>query len=493
MSKYDTVDFYFSENQTRKIDHIKAELIFGDLNRPIPKYTIVIATYRRYDLLEKSLISVLKQKKIKDYEIIVAEHGQENDDIEKMLKKYQKHKNLFYYKLSEWIHYGVWNKSLDLVRSKWFTILCDDDLLSDNYLYAVDNILKNYPEAEAVSASFDAFFSETKLSLTKKIQSLINHFKNIFHKKNYYIGKYCIDNYLTRNGTYSQHTIMYKKDNIYNLGGWDIKYFAASDMIINANYILKYNMFYTTEILGSKREGQGNYSNQKFIKTDSISLTYSFFKSLKSKLKYLKFDDNYIKLCIANITLRDGKLRYEDLEECNLDIPKEYFTEEYLFQFRQSKEEYLKQLNEYEPAISKYHYDLMENFNLIKEKCDIGINFNMDLANLIKDPKNKKRIFKMPKKYANKKILLYGAGIFADMIFQTYDLSELNIIAVADLEYQYKKEFRGIKVISPEEIKKYNFDTLLIAVSKPSIVKDYLSNILFKDKKIKLKIDSLIK
>lgn len=489
--KYDTIDFYFSENQLKQIDYLKSELIFGDLSRPVPKYTIVIATYRCPDLLEKALLSALNQKKIKDYEIIVIEHGQNNDDTEKMLRNYQKHKNLFYYKLSKWVGLGTWNKAIELSRSEWFTILCDDDLLYENYLYAVDNILKNYPEAEGVATGFDTFFSNNKPSLKEKTRFLLNFYKKIFHPKNYYIGKYCIDNYLTRNGVYSQHTVMYKKDNVYQLGGWDIKYYSACDMIMNVNYILKYNMLYTTEILGSKREGGGNASNQLLVKIDAINLTHSFFKTLKPHLKYFEFDEKYNKLCVANIILRDGKLTYQDLERCELDIPKEYFTEECLFEYRQLKENYLKQLSDEEPATGKYNYNLRGQFNIKKGKYDAGINSNIDLASFIKTSKNQKRILKMPKKYANKKILLYGAGILADMIFQTYDLSELNILAVADLEYKYKKEFKGIKVISPEEIKEYDFDVLLIAVYKPPVVIKYLENILFKDEKLKFKIDSL--
>ncbi len=43
-----------------------------------------------------------------------------------------------------------------------------------------------------------------------------------------------------------------------------------------------------------------------------------------------------------------------------------------------------------------------------------------------------KKIDKYTKKYKGKKVVIYGAGKLSDYIFQNYDLSKLNIVAVAD-------------------------------------------------------------
>ena len=40
--------------------------------------------------------------------------------------------------------------------------------------------------------------------------------------------------------------------------------------------------------------------------------------------------------------------------------------------------------------------------------------------------------------YKNKKIVLYGAGQFCNCVFENYDLSKLNIIAIADARFEDK-------------------------------------------------------
>lgn len=75
------------------------------------------------------------------------------------------------------------------------------------------------------------------------------------------------------------------------------------------------------------------------------------------------------------------------------------------------------------------------------------------------------KINKLAKRYKNKKIAIYGAGEFAQAIFQNYNLSKLNIKAVADIKFKNKEEqdFFGYNCISPEQLGTYDCDVILIA------------------------------
>lgn len=75
------------------------------------------------------------------------------------------------------------------------------------------------------------------------------------------------------------------------------------------------------------------------------------------------------------------------------------------------------------------------------------------------------KINKLAKRYKNKKIAIYGAGQFAYEIFKNYDLSQMNIVAVADLKFQdeSKRQFFGYNCIPPNQLGDMDCDLILVA------------------------------
>jgi len=68
----------------------------------------------------------------------------------------------------------------------------------------------------------------------------------------------------------------------------------------------------------------------------------------------------------------------------------------------------------------------------------------------------------------NKKICLYGAGLFASEFIEAYDLSELNILGVFDGNPDKKgTKFGNYKVLSLDEIEKINPDVIIVTVLEP--------------------------
>lgn len=96
--------------------------------------------------------------------------------------------------------------------------------------------------------------------------------------------------------------------------------------------------------------------------------------------------------------------------------------------------------------------------------------------------------------YKNKKVLLYGAGKFASVIFEELDLSGINILGISDKKFMNKdlKEdfFKGYKTFSPNEIPELKPDIILITTLSARPVQHYLNQEILKRKKVKIEMIS---
>ncbi len=106
--------------------------------------------------------------------------------------------------------------------------------------------------------------------------------------------------------------------------------------------------------------------------------------------------------------------------------------------------------------------------------------------------KNKfdKNFPKLVKKMKNKKVVLYGAGIFLELINKYFDISKLNIIGVSDKKYSLvdnNETFLGYKTCNPSEIKDLNPDCVLISTKFYISLFEYLHFDLLSGTKIKVK------
>lgn len=90
----------------------------------------------------------------------------------------------------------------------------------------------------------------------------------------------------------------------------------------------------------------------------------------------------------------------------------------------------------------------------------------------------------------DKKIVLYGAGLFFQTLADNYDLSKLNIIAISDrkfINHEENETFCGYKVCAPDEIKTLNADMLLMSMLYYVQVIWYLEFIVLKNCKTQIK------
>lgn len=89
----------------------------------------------------------------------------------------------------------------------------------------------------------------------------------------------------------------------------------------------------------------------------------------------------------------------------------------------------------------------------------------MDFKKYLERHQTQKKINRLAKLYKNKKIAVYGAGQFSQVIFENYDLSKLNIVAVADIKFEKNKEakFFNYNCIAPKDLGVLDCDVILVA------------------------------
>lgn len=120
----------------------------------------------------------------------------------------------------------------------------------------------------------------------------------------------------------------------------------------------------------------------------------------------------------------------------------------------------------------------------------------MDFKEYFAELKAQKQIDKLAKKYKKKKIAIYGAGQFCRTLFENYDLSKLNIVAVADRSFngEGNENFYGLKCITPNDLKELDCNVILIGTYETFNMHDYLEDELLVDcKNSNIKIRPLIK
>lgn len=105
-----------------------------------------------------------------------------------------------------------------------------------------------------------------------------------------------------------------------------------------------------------------------------------------------------------------------------------------------------------------------------------------------------KHLEKISKKLKNKKVVIYGSGVFFQAINAYYDLSKLNIIAISDRKYNEHNEGEMLlwyPVCSPSEIAEIKPDFVLVATRYfINIIEDLEDGVL---KGTKIKARPLIK
>ena len=100
----------------------------------------------------------------------------------------------------------------------------------------------------------------------------------------------------------------------------------------------------------------------------------------------------------------------------------------------------------------------------------------MDILGYLKAVHAQRQINKLARKYKNKKIVIYGAGEYFQILKNNFDLSNLNIVGIADKKFETSKDSNPTQylALAPEELKEFDLDVILVALYDDTSLCDYL-------------------
>jgi ABC-type Fe3+-hydroxamate transport system substrate-binding protein len=111
-------------------------------------------------------------------------------------------------------------------------------------------------------------------------------------------------------------------------------------------------------------------------------------------------------------------------------------------------------------------------------------------SNYLKSINFEKHLNKLSKKFKNKSVVIYGTGLFFQVIHKVYDLKKINIVALSDKKFENHTEgetFLNYKVISPQEIRAINPDIVFVATKFFVNIIENLNYNVLQGTKIKIK------
>ncbi len=231
-------DFFVYKDNFAINKLVCSNLVFGNLSTSNPLVSIIIPTFKRPELLQDAVESVLKQRNFSDFEIVIVDNDSEGlytDKIIKFLSTLNDERIRYYINEQNIGVFGNWNRCIELAHGKWMTILCDDDILFSNYLSVLTQELEQDKSLNRVECRYQIFSDSKEIDITPE---QLRRYK-LSHR---FLGEWCNVSYnMYLFGCFTApHTQLYKRDLAYKIGGFNPDYAPISDYVFNAMYLYNY-------------------------------------------------------------------------------------------------------------------------------------------------------------------------------------------------------------------------------------------------------------
>lgn len=264
--KYAGFDYESCENCFEKYNSVTSNLLYGDLSAmPQPWLTVIIPTYKRYELFEQSLESVLTQYHTDFiWDVIVLDNepydGKPNR-IEKLIRKLN-NRRVLYYRNSENIRPADnFNRGIQLARGKWVTMLHDDDLLVANTLQNIGKLIEAYDTPQkplgAIAAKYIQFEYDADQKLAKADLAGMNAYlcNQPLNYMLYPLTHTNVKVYGHIGGSVPSNGTTFRKEAVLAVGGFNEDYGISGDLILFYNIENSYAVYQTMIPLGFYRWG----------------------------------------------------------------------------------------------------------------------------------------------------------------------------------------------------------------------------------------------
>lgn len=133
--------------------HVPSRMVFAGADRRQPRLSICIPTFRRPDQLLEAIISAIEQDWAEPFEVIVVDNDPDStfaEVLREQLPAVERANFRYYVNTQNTGMFGNWNRSIELARGEWYTMLHDDDLLERNFASTMMGALIRHPEVEGL-------------------------------------------------------------------------------------------------------------------------------------------------------------------------------------------------------------------------------------------------------------------------------------------------------------------------------------------------------
>lgn len=271
-----------------KNSDIESTLIRGKYSEREYKYSIVIPTYKRPELLRETLKSVVGIECSQPYEIIVVDNEANEGvsaftDTEKVVAEFE-YEGLVYFRNEKNLGMvGNWNRGIELARGKYVTILHDDDWVEPDFLIEVEKRI-NGSELLLFRPRIRDFSQKQTPSAEMKrgIKSAIRNLADSIIVKR----KLSITDFYLRNPAFGTLGIVFDKQKMLEIGCFDEELYPIMDYITWMKYCKQEGaVLYTKKVTNYRVEDNVSFQSAKITPQKLQEFREEFYKENSSTLE----------------------------------------------------------------------------------------------------------------------------------------------------------------------------------------------------------------
>lgn len=307
-------DYGRIENCFEKTKHITSTLLYGDVSAiPNPWVTVFIPTYKRADLLQQALDSVIKQWHTDFLWDVVIVDNEPYDGVmnatEKLIRKIDNPRILYYRNSENMLPGDNFNRGISLARGEWVTMLHDDDLMIHNTLNNIGKLLRFYGSQKkplgAIMGGYVPFRHNSKTNMILEDISGINQFwcsvptdyKVFEHSQNSAMLLFWFGNLPSNGSTFNREAVI-------KCGGFNESNGICADIILLYNLRKKYGVYSTYAPMGLYRMGYNvSLKKESVIRTvegyDQLC-RFIFSRDIYSRILGFIFKENTYRTALEN-------------------------------------------------------------------------------------------------------------------------------------------------------------------------------------------------
>lgn len=295
-SKFDFSNWDKTNNLFKNND-VQSKMIASSVIENAPEVTFTIPSYRRADVIQETIYSILQQKTNYKFIIMVIDDSGDDESVEKsVLEIIKSNKNIVLYKNVKNLGQAEnWNRCIELAKTPWVILVHDDDMLCNNYLESVLPVAKRSNCSELGVFQYKYDLLKHKDDSAKKFnanQAFAQKILSIIRRRSpFYVHPQDIFQFITP----SPGCWLINKDKAIKNGGFDPDFDVTLDGVFHFRNIVYGHVVIVPDFLMVRRVEENT-----FLKNDAqiqvIDMLYHF--GLNMIKQNPQFSNKYYKIIL---------------------------------------------------------------------------------------------------------------------------------------------------------------------------------------------------